>query len=231
MGPQPTWDGAAALPFQAALECNHVVCGPCLVQMATLASSERSYAVYMRCPDTECRRLIEPGALAGLGLPAAGLKRLAEVHANMHAARRFVRSCDASLDAMGGDDELDMLGIARENSWARCDCGFVIERAGGCSHMVCRCGRHFCYSCNKELDAGSRYTCVSCVSTEAAARPAVQMNVVPVVPATVHVLQRGRMTYVHVAGRGCPVCGRTTRKANGGRRAIENMQHHMNDSH
>jgi hypothetical protein len=28
-------------------------------------------------------------------------------------------------------------------------CGMVIERNGGCDHMTCRCGTHFCYVCGR----------------------------------------------------------------------------------
>ena len=41
------------------------------------------------------------------------------------------------------------------SGWKRCpnvDCGARVERNGGCNHMECLCGTHFCYVCNSVLD-------------------------------------------------------------------------------
>jgi hypothetical protein len=36
------------------------------------------------------------------------------------------------------------------------NCSVLIERSGGCDHMTCRCGTHFCFVCGKNGSCGSR---------------------------------------------------------------------------
>ncbi|WCJ41086.1 RING/U-box protein with C6HC-type zinc finger [Euphorbia peplus] len=41
--------------------------------------------------------------------------------------------------------------LASRNSWRQCDkCSHMIEFAGGCYHIICRCGFEFCYKCGRE---------------------------------------------------------------------------------
>ena len=49
------------------------------------------------------------------------------------------------------------------NEWAdehgkRCpECRSVIEKTGGCNHMTCRCGAHFCWKCGKTFSSKEIY--------------------------------------------------------------------------
>ncbi|WKT46669.1 IBR domain [Fusarium oxysporum f. sp. vasinfectum] len=43
------------------------------------------------------------------------------------------------------------LALAESEGWKRCArCGHLIERNGGCTHLVCLCGHEFCYICGEE---------------------------------------------------------------------------------
>ncbi|KAI0119547.1 hypothetical protein F4814DRAFT_458774 [Daldinia grandis] len=56
------------------------------------------------------------------------------------------------------DDSLEAL--TRRKGWQKCSqCNRTIERAGGCKHMICRCGHQFCYSC------GSAWGTCTCQNT------------------------------------------------------------------
>jgi E3 ubiquitin-protein ligase RNF144 len=44
-------------------------------------------------------------------------------------------------------EDLQFLRLAQDRRYARCTtCRFYIEHAGGCSSMVCRCGKPFIYT-------------------------------------------------------------------------------------
>ena len=49
------------------------------------------------------------------------------------------------------------------NEWAiehgkRCpECNSVIEKSGGCNHITCRCGAHFCWKCGKTFNSNEIY--------------------------------------------------------------------------
>ncbi|EPS39289.1 hypothetical protein H072_6899 [Dactylellina haptotyla CBS 200.50] len=41
-----------------------------------------------------------------------------------------------------------LIDIINDSKWAQCfSCGQIVERSGGCAHMMCRCGVGFCYHC------------------------------------------------------------------------------------
>ncbi|CAE6428743.1 unnamed protein product [Rhizoctonia solani] len=41
-----------------------------------------------------------------------------------------------------------VLALGTQNGWMACPiCHHLVEKNGGCSHMVCRCGNEFCYGC------------------------------------------------------------------------------------
>ncbi|KAH9852450.1 hypothetical protein C2E23DRAFT_921083 [Lenzites betulinus] len=54
------------------------------------------------------------------------------------------------------------LRLGNRLGWVRCpECEQLIERDGGCSHMTCACGAHFCYGC------GGKWQTCSCVEWRA----------------------------------------------------------------
>ncbi|EIN08607.1 hypothetical protein PUNSTDRAFT_103483 [Punctularia strigosozonata HHB-11173 SS5] len=68
------------------------------------------------------------------------------------------RTCDACGGAphawhvacSGGRDEGEraLLALGREREWQRCPhCRRIVEKSGGCVHMMCWCGGEFCYRC------------------------------------------------------------------------------------
>ncbi|EFJ51628.1 hypothetical protein VOLCADRAFT_87258 [Volvox carteri f. nagariensis] len=45
-------------------------------------------------------------------------------------------------------DTAAVLRLSAARSWQRCpQCRSLVERAGGCNYIRCRCGRQFCYQC------------------------------------------------------------------------------------
>ncbi|KAI0827113.1 hypothetical protein BC628DRAFT_200994 [Trametes gibbosa] len=56
------------------------------------------------------------------------------------------------------------LRLGNRLGWVRCpECEQLVERDGGCSHMTCACGAHFCYGC------GGKWQTCSCVEWRAGA--------------------------------------------------------------
>lgn len=46
---------------------------------------------------------------------------------------------------------LQVRAMARSLQWQTCPkCFAVIERNGGCNHMICRCTSQFCYACGRQ---------------------------------------------------------------------------------
>lgn len=44
-------------------------------------------------------------------------------------------------------EDVQFLRLAQSEGYMRCTrCGFYIEHAGGCPHMMCRCGQSFVYN-------------------------------------------------------------------------------------
>eukprot|EP00253_Pinus_taeda_P015883 PITA_15883 len=58
-------------------------------------------------------------------------------------------SCEEYAPQLGAaSGELNLL--AENNKWKRCpNCKHMIERTGGCRHIICRCNHVFCYQCGR----------------------------------------------------------------------------------
>ena len=126
--------------------------------MVSLADREHMYVHYLRCPDTECRKIISPDILSNHGFLTKKLKSLYK-----NASFK-----PASLGVAEQDFDKDFRDYMVKHSWALCTCGYCIERLDGCNHMICRCGRHFCYNCQTNLSPGDgNYTCPKCAGPEA----------------------------------------------------------------
>ncbi|OJT02837.1 hypothetical protein TRAPUB_6693 [Trametes pubescens] len=74
-------------------------------------------------------------------------------------------SPDAPVHACGHEPaHRAALRLGNTLGWVRCpECEQLVERDGGCSHMTCACGAHFCYGC------GSKWQTCSCVEWRAGA--------------------------------------------------------------
>jgi hypothetical protein len=49
---------------------------------------------------------------------------------------------------------LQVRALARIRQWQTCPkCYAIVERDGGCNHMVCRCATHFCYHCGRSWNS------------------------------------------------------------------------------
>ena len=216
------------------LECGHgSFCEICLQRLVSVALNNMDGSL-LACPVASCRRQIEPSFISlMLDLSSADVLRLHEVCQPISIAAptpgpasSFIRACDAEDSA---DQNIIMLyETARAEKWARCSCGFVIARSEGCSHMQCRCGRRFCYHCNRDLNEGSHYTCTAHANDEllqpAAAPPPPAPRPVPPRPRPPSP-PRGRY---FGNGGGCPVCGKSKRSKGG---PFRNLQQHINHMH
>eukprot|EP00899_Mesostigma_viride_P017372 jgi/Mesvir1/25636/Mv01854-RA.1 len=50
-------------------------------------------------------------------------------------------------------DDRAVLQLAESQQWKRCpQCSVIIQLTVGCNHMVCNCGKHFCYNCRDSWD-------------------------------------------------------------------------------
>ena len=125
--------------------------------MASYADREHLYVHYLRCPNAECRKKISPDILAKHGLLT---KKLKSLHENAHFK-------PASLGVAAQDFDKDMRDRMVKFKLAMCTCGRIIERSNGCNHMICKCGRHFCYNCQTDLGGDRNYTCPKCQGPEA----------------------------------------------------------------
>jgi hypothetical protein len=60
-------------------------------------------------------------------------------------------SCEQFLSLPPEDrhpEDLQVLRLERRAGWRRCpNCRMMIEKWTGCNHIICKCGRHFCYTC------------------------------------------------------------------------------------
>ncbi|XP_061373993.1 E3 ubiquitin-protein ligase RSL1-like [Gastrolobium bilobum] len=55
------------------------------------------------------------------------------------------------------EKELDLMfcELAKLKMWQKCPtCSIYVESCGGCEHITCRCGRHFCYICGENWEFG-----------------------------------------------------------------------------
>jgi E3 ubiquitin-protein ligase RNF144 len=52
-------------------------------------------------------------------------------------------------------EDIALILLAQKKMWKQCPlCLFYVEKVDGCSHMVCRCGCRFCYTCGCNFYSG-----------------------------------------------------------------------------
>ncbi|CAM1505851.1 Fc.00g114880.m01.CDS01 [Cosmosporella sp. VM-42] len=149
--------------------CHQLICNGCTKDWYGLNAGGRIINVAaLSCPF--CRRRPAPKTIGAFGLAQMGNLRNAVEEAGswIYAwcakcgfAKQYVeRAC-----AAGAPPEL--------SGWA-CDecklpegevvkdkecpgCGVVTEKMGGCDHITCPCGTHWCYACGKDVGADKIY--------------------------------------------------------------------------
>ncbi|CDY31570.1 BnaA10g13010D [Brassica napus] len=53
-----------------------------------------------------------------------------------------------------------LISLANLSGWRQCGkCNHMVERSGGCGHMTCRCGYHFCYDCGVGMNSLFIHSC------------------------------------------------------------------------
>jgi len=104
------------------------------------------------CPNTSCEALIEePNAPLPKSLTEFSCPMMCGTHicTNCRLRRHPGRGCleDESVALANAA----LYSIAQLNGWRRCPrCRILVERTFGCSHILCRCGCHFCYRCGSK---------------------------------------------------------------------------------
>ena len=215
------------------LDCGHrSLCLPCLRKACILALKEDDYACYARCPVSECLQVLSPADVLLARLSTADTIGLREMQSRqgpegLHMVPSFVRP-EADQDVYGDQDILLLHALACQNSWARCKCGFVVEKVGGCGHVKCRCGRHFCYLCNADLSE-NRSTCTLCLSKQSQPQTAVAAQAAAAAAPRALVDVTQYVTLIEGSWV-CRVCGRTRncKKQQYTRRSV---QHHVRHVH
>ncbi|RCV11800.1 hypothetical protein SETIT_2G215600v2 [Setaria italica] len=69
-------------------------------------------------------------------------------------SRAFCLQCEGPWDERHGGEGCVMSRLADGRNWTRCpSCRAMIDKTGGCRHIVCRCGTAFCYICGSAFSA------------------------------------------------------------------------------
>jgi hypothetical protein len=109
---------------------------------------------YGQCPGVDCSALFKVSAVTG--------------EKNYRCPSCFTVSCfDCKVEhtsdetCAGYKERASEKGLEewmKESNAKKCRCGAVIEKDGGCNHMVCRsCQAHICYQCGKEFGRDEIY--------------------------------------------------------------------------
>ena len=76
------------------------------------------------------------------------------------APRPLFCALQAQPGALRSKEDQALLDMAEQEGLKRCPaCGAMVERTMGCSHISCRCGATFCFSCGKRKEKGSNHYC------------------------------------------------------------------------
>ncbi|RYP32544.1 hypothetical protein DL767_005156 [Monosporascus sp. MG133] len=65
--------------------------------------------------------------------------------------------CDREKLTEARQGEENVYRLAEAKGWKKCpNCLSIVQKGGGCNHMQCYCGQHFCYKCGQALADGHR---------------------------------------------------------------------------
>ncbi|RYP63038.1 hypothetical protein DL771_009453 [Monosporascus sp. 5C6A] len=60
--------------------------------------------------------------------------------------------CDREKLTEARQGEENVYRLAESKGWKKCpNCLNIVQKGGGCNHMQCYCGQHFCYKCGQAL--------------------------------------------------------------------------------
>nr|XP_025675750.1 E3 ubiquitin-protein ligase RNF144B-like [Arachis hypogaea] len=102
------------------------------------------------CPFKDCSALmIDDGVCRKLArkfkCPHCDRMFCAECKVAWHHGIRCKKFQSRNKDRMEKEDVM-LMELAKKMQWQRCpNCKFYVEKTGGCSHMMCRCGETFLY--------------------------------------------------------------------------------------
>ncbi|KAF5009882.1 hypothetical protein FDECE_3933 [Fusarium decemcellulare] len=152
--------------------CHQLICNGCTKDWYGINARGRIINVAaLSCPF--CRRRPAPKTVSTFGLANLGNLREAVEKAGSWVyawcvqcgfAKQYVeRACAAGAPPELVDwkcDECNVPGGDGKTITAReCPgCGVVTQKVGGCDHISCPCGTHWCFACGKGMDADSIYS-------------------------------------------------------------------------
>ncbi|EFN60118.1 hypothetical protein CHLNCDRAFT_17822, partial [Chlorella variabilis] len=114
------------------------------------------------CPNKKCSQLLiadDKRANTAMECPYCTEQLCANCGVAWHQGMTC-QQYQVGRDAAGQRDDQAVLDLAEQEGLRRCPgCGQMVERTQGCSHMHCRCGAVFCYSCGKSKKRGSGHYC------------------------------------------------------------------------
>merc|ERR1712224_143300 len=109
------------------------------------------------CAAEHCRVTIEDGAIsipcpAGCGheLNEQDIKKINPILAAPLEANRVAKRAEQLVDLF--ETSHDLLEWAADGNAQICPhCTTLVSKDGGCNHITCKCGGHFCYGCGMKM--------------------------------------------------------------------------------
>ncbi|KAJ2986828.1 hypothetical protein NUW58_g4845 [Xylaria curta] len=75
-------------------------------------------------------------------------------------AKSHFGACDRAKLEANREAEERIYHLAKMKGWKRCpNCLNMVQKSGGCNHMLCNCGQDFCYLCGQVYDNAHTHDC------------------------------------------------------------------------